>query len=94
MHPMIKQQQAEILRLATQHKIRSVRLFGSFVRWEETADSDVDLLVLPEDGASGFDLGGFLMDMQDLFQRKVDVVSERALHPLMREQVLREAETI
>ena len=37
------------------------------------------------------DLGGLVMDVQELLGRHVDVVSERALHPAMREQVLREA---
>ncbi len=36
------------------------------------------------------DLGGLVMDVQESLGRHVDVVS-RALHPAMREQVLREA---
>jgi len=58
-----------------------------------TADveSDVDLLVRPLPGTSLLDLGGLVMDAQELLGRSVDVVSERALRPAMREQVLREA---
>jgi len=51
----------------------------------------VDLLVRPLPGTSLFDLGGLVMDAQELLGRSVDVVSERALHPAMREQVLRES---
>ena len=35
--------------------------------------------------------GELLMDMQDLLQRRVDVVTERALHPALRKHVLKEA---
>ena len=31
------------------------------------------------------------MDLQDLLNRKVDVLTEAALHPKIRERVLREA---
>ena len=53
--------------------------------------SDVDLLVSLAPGRSGLALGGLLMDMQDLLQRRVEVVTEGGLHPALRERVLREA---
>jgi len=42
-------------------------------------------------GQSGFALGGFLTDITELVNRKVDVVTEKSLHPAIREQVLSEA---
>ena len=60
-------------------------------RGEADDASDVDLLVsLPRD-KTGLALGGLLMDVQDLPQRRVDVVTERGLHPGLRDRVLREA---
>ena len=53
--------------------------------------SDIDLLVRMSPGRSVFDIGGLLMDLQDLLGRRVDVVTERGLRPRIREQVLREA---
>lgn len=94
MHPLIEQNREHILRLAQAHHIASVYLFGSFVRGEETAKSDVDLLVQPDKNAGGFDLARFLMDVQALLHRKVDVVTERALHPLIRERVMQEAKRL
>lgn len=81
----------QILRIAEQRGIRHVRLFGSMVRGDALPDSDVDLLVELEPGRSGLALGGFLMDVSELLDRKVDVVTEKALHPRIREVVLREA---
>ena len=45
----------------------------------------------PEPDRSLFDLGGLLMDLQELLGRKVDVVTEPALHWYIRERILRQA---
>ena len=91
MHPLIENNRAEILALAERHGVRDVRVFGSMVRGEADDTSDVDLLVsLPRD-KTGLALGGLLMDVQDLLQRRVDVVTEGGLHPALRDRVLREA---
>ncbi len=81
----------EILSLAARRGAFNVRVFGSAARGEAGASSDVDFLVDLEPGRSLFDLGGLLMDLQDLLGRKVDVVTEKGLHWYIRERVLREA---
>ena len=69
----------------------NVRLFGSVARGEADGDSDVDLLVEMELNRSLLDLGGLLMEVQDLLGCSVDVVTEKGLRPRIRERVLREA---
>ena len=91
MHPLIEDQRANILALAEQHGIENVRVFGSMARGDADDTSDVDLLVSLPKGRSGLALGGLLMDVQDLLHRRVDVVSERGLHPMLRESILKEA---
>lgn len=54
----VKACRLQILDLAHQHGARRVSLFGSLARGEESADSDIDLLVELEPGRSLFDLGG------------------------------------
>jgi predicted nucleotidyltransferase len=81
----------EILRLAAKRGAYNVRIFGSVARGDARPDSDVDVLVDLEPNRSLLDLGGLLMDLQDLLGRKVDVATERMLHWYMRERVLREA---
>lgn len=71
-----------------------MRLFGSVARGEDDEASDIDLVVQVAPGRSLFDLGGLLMDLQDLLGRRVDLVTERGLRPRMRERVLREAISI
>ena len=91
MHPLIERHRADILSMAEAHGIENVRVFGSMARGDADDTSDVDLLVTLPKGRSGLELGGLLMDVQDLLQRRVDVVSERGLHPMLRENILKEA---
>ena len=94
MHPLIESNRSEILALAGRHGIRDVRVFGSMARGDADDASDVDLLVsLPPD-KTGLALGGLLMDVQDLLQRRVEVVTERGLHPALRDRVLKEAQPL
>ena len=94
MHPLVKSHRAQILAIANHHGVSDVRVFGSMARGDANENSDVDLLVTLPPGKTGLALGGLLMDVQDLLQRRVDVVTERALHPAMRERVLREAKSL
>ncbi|MGI9003622.1 MAG: nucleotidyltransferase family protein, partial [Pseudonocardia sp.] len=53
--------------------------------------SDVDFLVDMDTGRSLFDLGGLLMDLQDLLDGPVDVVTAASLRERVRTRVLQEA---
>lgn len=94
MHRLIENRRSEILALAERHGVRNVRVFGSMARDDANDASDVDLLVSLVPGRSGLALGGLLMDVQDLLQRRVEVVTEGGLHPALRERVLEEAQPL
>jgi uncharacterized protein len=87
----LKARREAILAIAGRHGAGNVRVFGSVVRGEADAASDVDLLVELEPGRSLFDLGGLLMDLQEYLHCKVDVMTPAMLKPRVRERVLREA---
>jgi len=87
----LKRHRADVLKLAAHYGATDVRVFGSVARGDADESSDIDLLVRMSPGRSVFDIGGLLMDLQDLLGRRVDVVTERGLRPRIREQVLREA---
>ena len=80
-----------ILQTAAMYGARSVRVFGSVARRQDDADSDIDFLVDMEPGRSLFDLGGLLMELEQLLNTKVDVVTEKGLKERIRERVLNEA---
>ncbi|MBW4634153.1 MAG: nucleotidyltransferase family protein [Iphinoe sp. HA4291-MV1] len=90
-YELLQAKREEILRSAAKHGAYNVRIFGSVARREADADSDVDFLVEMEPGRSLFDLGGLLMELQELLDRDVDVVTEKGLRQRIRERVLREA---
>ena len=94
MHGLIQRHRTQIIALAERRGLKNVRVFGSMVRGDADEESDVDLLVTLPKGTSGLALGGLLMDVQDLTQRRVDVLTEAALHPMIRGQVLREAQSL
>jgi uncharacterized protein len=81
----------EIEKIAAMHGARNIRVFGSVARGEADEKSDIDFLVEMEPGRSLLDLGGLLMDLQEVLGRDVDVVTERGLNPRIRDRVLREA---
>jgi predicted nucleotidyltransferase len=87
----LERHRAEVLRLAAKYGATDVRVFGSVARGDADESSDIDFLVRMSPGRSLFDIGGLLMDLQDLLGRRVDVVTERSLRPRIREQVLRDA---
>jgi hypothetical protein len=87
----VAEHREEILALADRWGARNVRIFGSVARGEADEKSDLDVLVDLDDGRSMLDLGGLLMDLQDLLGCRVDVVTERGLRERMKDRVLAEA---
>lgn len=87
----IQERRKEILSLAQKYGARNVRLFGSVARGEEREDSDIDLLVDLESGRSLLDLGGLLMDLENLLGCRVDVVTAKGLRDRIRSRVLQES---
>ncbi len=88
---LVRERREDILRAAAARRACNVRLFGSVARGEATAESDVDFLVDLNPGAGLLELGGLLMDLQDLLGRRVDVMTVEGLRPRVRERALAEA---
>ena len=86
-----REKRAEIIRLATMHGCRNVRVFGSVATGENRPDSDIDFLVDVDSGRTIFDLAHFLGDLRELLGTEVDVLESRSIHPFIRERILSEA---
>ena len=91
---LLRAKRQEILTIAARHGAHNLRVFGSVARGEAGPESDLDILVEMEPGKSLLDHIALMQDLEDLLQRKVDVVSERALHWYIRDRVLAEATTL
>ena len=93
-HDQVAIRREEILRLASEHGVRDVRIFGSVARGQAGPSSDLDLLVRLEPGRSLLDLIGLKQDLEDLLGIPVGVVTDAALSPYLRTAVLSQAVSI
>lgn len=88
---ILKDRRDEILDIATRYGARKLRIFGSILRGEAKLNSDVDFLVELEAGRSLLDVIAIKQDLEDLLGCNVDVVTEAALSPYIRDEVLGQA---
>lgn len=87
---LIHEKRDEIASIAARHGVTRIRVFGSVARGEATDESDVDLLVDVGPTPSPWFPAGLVLDLEALLGRRVEVVTERALNPDLRESVLRD----
>ncbi len=66
---------AAIRRAALRNNARSIALVGSVARGEDTDASDYDFLVDFLPGTSLFDIAGLRIELADLLEGTVDVIS-------------------
>ena len=81
----------QIREIALRHRVSGVRVFGSALRGDDTADSDLDLLVEPTAQTTLMDIGAIRYELKQLLGIDVDVLTPNSLPASFREQVLREA---
>lgn len=88
----LRERAQEIRAAARRRRIRNVRVFGSAARGDETAGSDVDLLVDFDAARYGvLPLAGFGSDVRTIIGRDVDVTTVELLRDEIRERALTEA---
>ena len=78
------------------YQVRRLSLFGSVLRDDFQADSDIDVLVQFEpDARVGFmTLGKMQRELEALFQRPIDLIPQDGLKPVIREEVLASAQEV
>ncbi len=91
---LVRAKREEIQRLAAKHGARNIRVFGSVARGDARPDSDVDFLIDVEPATSSWFPAGLVQDLEGLLGRRVEVVTERGLNHLIRDEILREARPI
>jgi len=90
----IEEIKRKILPILQRYDVKRVGLFGSFVRGQMTADSDIDILVEIKKDISLLDFVGLKLEIEEALKRKVDLVEYDTVKPLLRERILSEQEII
>ena len=66
-------------------------IFGSFARGEAKKNSDIDILIkIKAKKFSLLDLIGLELELEEKLKRRVDLVEYSAIHPLLKERILKE----
>jgi predicted nucleotidyltransferase len=96
MSPHIAIDRAAIKAFCERHHVTRLAVFGSVLRDDFDANSDVDVLVEFEpDHVPGLNFVGIERELSGLLQgRRVDLVTPKFLNARIRDQVLREAEAL
>ncbi|MBP6002857.1 MAG: nucleotidyltransferase family protein [Pyrinomonadaceae bacterium] len=87
---------AKIVELCKKNKVRELSLFGSRARGDERPDSDFDLLVefLPDSGIGLIEYSRMQIDLSEILETNVDLVTKKGLKEYVRDHVLADATPI
>ena len=97
MSPKVRFDRQKIAELCRRYGVAELALFGSVLRDDFRADSDVDVLISfgPEAHPSLLELVELREDLKDLFGREVDLVERAGLrNPFRRRAILSTAEVV
>ncbi|MBZ5677538.1 MAG: nucleotidyltransferase family protein [Acidobacteriia bacterium] len=85
--------EAQLASICRRYGVRELSVFGSAAHDSMRPDSDIDLLVdfLPDAEPGLIDHAGLMLDLSELLDRKVDLVSKNGLKPLIRDSVISES---
>jgi len=77
-----------IVKVLKKNNVKKAAIFGSIIRGEATKESDIDLLIEFEGRKSLLDLAGLRLELQELLKKRVDVITYKSLHPLLKDKIL------
>jgi hypothetical protein len=93
--PGVEVDEARLADICLRYGIGELKVFGSQARGEARPDSDIDVLYTLRPGHRlGWEIEQLTDELAELFGRRVDLVSLRALHPLLQPSVLAEARPV
>lgn len=84
---LILKENKEFLR--EKYFVEKIGVFGSYIRGEETHDSDRDIIV-EINGPIGWDFVELNEYLEKILKKKVDLVSIKALKPQLKDEILNE----
>ena len=84
----------KIIPILQRYEVKKAAVFGSYVRGEQKQKSDIDILIEFKGKKSLLDLAGLKIELEEILQRKVDIMTYNSLHPLLKDRILQEQKVI
>ena len=85
---------SKLIEICRNNDVAMIGVFGSVARGEATAQSDIDLLVRFSKDKSLLALVALERQISTALSRKVDLLTEAAISPYIRDRVKRELQVI
>ncbi|MCX9082591.1 MAG: nucleotidyltransferase family protein [Candidatus Methanoperedens sp.] len=76
------------------YRVKTLGVFGSYIRGEQKKKSDVDILVEFEKPIGLLDFVGMELELSEILGKKVDLVPKNALKPRIGKHILEEVKYI
>lgn len=81
----------KIIEILKQYGIKRISVFGSYARGDATTESDIDLIVEFPESTSLLDHVGMEIELSELLNKKIDILSQNGISPYIKEKILEEA---
>jgi len=87
----IKKIKQKIIKVLKKHSVARAGIFGSYARGEQNKKSDIDILVEVQGKKfSLLDLIALEIELKEILNIKVDLLTYNGINPLLKERILRE----
>lgn len=84
----------DIINFLKKRNASKIAIFGSYVRNDETPDSDIDIIVEFSDRKSLLDFVGMERELSESIGIKVDLLTEESISPILIDRVKEEMKVI
>lgn len=91
---LLRKHREEIQKIVEKHHAKNVKVFGSVAVGNESADSDIDLLIETTPETTMFDIGAIKFELNNLLGVEVDVLTPNSLPMQFKDKVEQEARLI
>ncbi|MBI3033102.1 nucleotidyltransferase family protein [Candidatus Woesearchaeota archaeon] len=78
----------QMIPIFKKNHVKKAGLFGSYARGEQKKKSDLDLVV--DMKGSLLDLAGLKIELEEILNKKVDILTYKSIHPLLKKKILNE----
>ncbi len=79
-----------IIAILKNYKVTKASIFGSYARGEQTAKSDVDILVKVNNSVGLIEFSELKLMLQKALKKKVDLVEYETIRPELKENIMRD----